>query len=450
MLACEVAFTLFRTPTKIARIRAAEYTSRSRAVRRRGAGGGRIHQSRAAGHRVHRAAHQLSRARCRCWTSPTARCDWSACARGEGGNLVGHALRELPRASSQAPRCASSRSTATAGRCAPKARRSSRTATRCSSSPARDDIRRVMTEMRNGDDPVRRVVIAGGGNIGFRLAQDAGETQPGEAHRARRAARAPQDLGAARKRHRAARRRGGRGTADRGEHRQHRRVRGPDQLGRGQHPLGDAGQAPGRAQGHGAHQQALLHGADGERQPSTSPSRRRPSPSARCWRTCGAATWCGCTRCARGSAEALEAIVHGDERSSRVVGPHGRRRSSYPKGPPSARSCAATRSSWRTTTPSCRPMTTSSCSWPTAATSRRSSGCSCARRARRGLKRRAAGRKCPRAGCSQPSALACLLPVGCSLLMGDGQWPHFLLAAALDLGAGLAARWRHHATSGGN
>jgi trk system potassium uptake protein TrkA len=36
---------------------------------------------------------------------------------------------------------------------------------------ARDDIQRVMTEMRNRDDPVRRVVIAGGGNIGFRLAQ---------------------------------------------------------------------------------------------------------------------------------------------------------------------------------------------------------------------------------------------------------------------------------------
>src|SRR3977135_1761440 len=29
MMACEVAFTLFRTPTKIARIRAADYTSRA-------------------------------------------------------------------------------------------------------------------------------------------------------------------------------------------------------------------------------------------------------------------------------------------------------------------------------------------------------------------------------------------------------------------------------------
>ena len=35
---------------------------------------------------------------------------------------------------------------------------------------ARNDIRVVMSEMRKLDDPVRRVVIAGGGNIGFRLA----------------------------------------------------------------------------------------------------------------------------------------------------------------------------------------------------------------------------------------------------------------------------------------
>jgi len=36
---------------------------------------------------------------------------------------------------------------------------------------AREDIRVVMSEMRRLEDPVRRVVIAGGGNIGFRLAQ---------------------------------------------------------------------------------------------------------------------------------------------------------------------------------------------------------------------------------------------------------------------------------------
>ena len=36
---------------------------------------------------------------------------------------------------------------------------------------ARDDIRLVMNEMQRLEDPVRRIVIAGGGNIGFRLAQ---------------------------------------------------------------------------------------------------------------------------------------------------------------------------------------------------------------------------------------------------------------------------------------
>jgi len=36
---------------------------------------------------------------------------------------------------------------------------------------ASGDLRRVMTELRKEDSPVRRVVIAGGGNIGFRLAK---------------------------------------------------------------------------------------------------------------------------------------------------------------------------------------------------------------------------------------------------------------------------------------
>ena len=36
---------------------------------------------------------------------------------------------------------------------------------------ASDDLRRVMAELRRSEDPVRRVVIAGGGHIGFRLAR---------------------------------------------------------------------------------------------------------------------------------------------------------------------------------------------------------------------------------------------------------------------------------------
>src|SRR6204780_3868263 len=36
---------------------------------------------------------------------------------------------------------------------------------------AQDDLRRVLAELRRSEDPVRRLVIAGGGNIGFRLAR---------------------------------------------------------------------------------------------------------------------------------------------------------------------------------------------------------------------------------------------------------------------------------------
>ncbi len=41
---------------------------------------------------------------------------------------------------------------------------------------ARQDIRRFMAEMRKEEPPVRRVVIAGGGNIGFRVAKELEET----------------------------------------------------------------------------------------------------------------------------------------------------------------------------------------------------------------------------------------------------------------------------------
>ena len=45
----------------------------------------------------------------------------------------------------------------------------------------------------------------------------------------------------------------------------------------------------------------------------------------------------------RGAAEALEAVVHGTDKTSRVVGRKRRRRFRCPKAPPSARWCAATR-----------------------------------------------------------------------------------------------------------
>jgi len=61
MLACQIAWTLFRTPKKIARVRSADYTARSTAVRRERGRRGRLDQSGAAGHGIRRPADPLPR-----------------------------------------------------------------------------------------------------------------------------------------------------------------------------------------------------------------------------------------------------------------------------------------------------------------------------------------------------------------------------------------------------
>jgi hypothetical protein len=53
MIACQVAYTLFRTPTKIARVRATAYLDQRQAVRPRGGAHRRADQPRAGGHRPH-------------------------------------------------------------------------------------------------------------------------------------------------------------------------------------------------------------------------------------------------------------------------------------------------------------------------------------------------------------------------------------------------------------
>ena len=60
MMACEVAYTLYRTPTKIARIRSAEYTSHPELFSEEAHLGRCVHQPGAAGHRIHRTPDPLS------------------------------------------------------------------------------------------------------------------------------------------------------------------------------------------------------------------------------------------------------------------------------------------------------------------------------------------------------------------------------------------------------
>ncbi len=182
---------------------------------------------------------------------------------------------------------------------------------------ASTDLRRVMSELRKEESPVRRVVIAGGGNIGFRLAkalekQNQVKLIERDPRRARKVSELLENTivlnGDA---------------ADEEllieEHRQLRRVRSAHELRRSEHPVRDAGQAARRAQGDGAHQQAVVRRAHGERQHRhrdlASNHHDRLAP-----RTCASWRRRAVHSLRRGAAEAIEVIVHGSERSCRVIG----------------------------------------------------------------------------------------------------------------------------------
>jgi trk system potassium uptake protein TrkA len=169
MMACEVAFALFRTPTKIARIRAAEYTDRAELF---GADALAvdvfISPERLVTEYVERLIHHPGTLQVLDFADGKVRLV-AVRARG-GGPLVGHKLREL---SAHLPKMevrvvAIYRD----GRSVPpEGDTGVAEGDEVFFLAARDDIKRVTSEMRKGDEAVRRIVIAGGGNIGFRLAK---------------------------------------------------------------------------------------------------------------------------------------------------------------------------------------------------------------------------------------------------------------------------------------
>jgi trk system potassium uptake protein TrkA len=169
MMACEVAFTLYRTPTKIARIRSSEYTNHPKLF----------------------SAEALS---VDVWISPEqlvteyierligypgslqvldfadGRVRLVGLRARRGGKLVGLALRALKEhiPNTEARVVAIYR----AGRAlAIEGDTTIEDGDEVFFLAARDDIRTFMGEMRREESPVRKVVIAGGGNIGFSLAR---------------------------------------------------------------------------------------------------------------------------------------------------------------------------------------------------------------------------------------------------------------------------------------
>jgi trk system potassium uptake protein len=169
MMACQVAFTLFRTPTKIARIRAAEYTGRAALFGSDGLSVDVfISPEQLVTEYVERLIHHPGTLQVLDFADGRVRLVGVRARRG--GLLVGQSLSELAR---HLPKVevrvvAIYRD----GRgIPPEGDTVVAEGDEVFFLAAREDIRRVMGELRHGDDPARRIVIAGGGNIGFRLAK---------------------------------------------------------------------------------------------------------------------------------------------------------------------------------------------------------------------------------------------------------------------------------------
>ena len=170
MLACHIAWTLYRTPKKIARVRSAAYTERET-----------LFGENAVAVDVWISPEQLVTeyiARLIRYPGALQVLDFAdgrvrlvGIRALSGGPLVGQALRTLrehiPRADARV---------AAIYRAGKNIKPEGDTVIEDGDEvffiAARKDIRLVMSEMRKQEAPARRVVIAGGGNIGFRLASE--------------------------------------------------------------------------------------------------------------------------------------------------------------------------------------------------------------------------------------------------------------------------------------
>ncbi len=170
MLACHIAWTLYRTPKKIARVRSADFTERDRLFGEQGvAVDVWISPEQLVTEYVARLIRYPGALQVLDFADGRVRLVGIRAL--QGGPLVGQALRTLREhiPSADARVAAIYR----AGKSIkPEGTTVIADGDEVFFLAARKDIRVVMREMRREEAPVRRVVIAGGGNIGFRLASE--------------------------------------------------------------------------------------------------------------------------------------------------------------------------------------------------------------------------------------------------------------------------------------
>lgn len=169
MVACEVAFCLFRTPTKIARIRAAAYTGRPQLFGEQAIA---VDVFISPEQLVTEYLEQLIRhpGALQVLEFAAGRVRLAGARAGQGGSMTGHSLRELPDhlEGIEARVVAIYRG----GRGVPAVGDTViEEGDEVFFLAARDDVHRVIVALRKESARLRRVVIAGGGSIGLRLAR---------------------------------------------------------------------------------------------------------------------------------------------------------------------------------------------------------------------------------------------------------------------------------------
>ena len=168
MVACQIAHTLFHVPTKIARIRAGEYANREELF-----GPERlpvdvtISPEALVTEHIEQLIHFPGALQVLEFANGRVRLVATRAHRG--GALIGHPLRELPKHIPNVE-CRVVAIYRGGRGIIPDGDTVVEEGDEVFFIAARKNIRTVLSEMRKLDDPVRRVVIAGGGNIGLRLA----------------------------------------------------------------------------------------------------------------------------------------------------------------------------------------------------------------------------------------------------------------------------------------
>ncbi|MDH3643053.1 MAG: Trk system potassium transporter TrkA [Gammaproteobacteria bacterium] len=174
MIACQVAYTMFRTPTKIARIRAAEYINAEGLLRQEAIPVDMwISPEELVTKHVEQLIHYPGAFQVLEFANGAVRLVGARADRD--GLLVGQQIKALqdhiPGIETRIAALYRQGQSIV-----PDGNTLIRENDEVFFIAARKDIRLVMSEMRKLEDPVRRVVIAGGGNIGFRLASTLEDT----------------------------------------------------------------------------------------------------------------------------------------------------------------------------------------------------------------------------------------------------------------------------------